>query len=338
MASKNDNDYDDDDDDDEEEEDEGDFVPGADDDDELDDDFVDEDDDEEEDDGDSPILQGHLYLDEGNAIVYEDVKDDSKLFCLTSSSPVPDSSWSPAAPTLKPTELKGFIKDRNHTLTMEISISKLDPSAAIDPLEQRFLDSQAEGQAQILADGDNGKQRARAKAGDEDDEEEDAKSPAASSDGKKKAAGGDIFVLTGKQQVSADNKSGVTHTLRGLFRAPKEGNVSRLFIIAAIQTTQAVAAAASSPAKPHPPAAAAARKRGRGDDDEDDGDDGVGYQELIDLHDDAGLSTEELRRRYYGGGAAAAGASESNGNNNNTKKPKPSSPADDDDDDDAYGF
>ena len=45
---------------------------------------------------------------------------------------------------------------------------------------------------------------------------------------------------------------------------------------------------------------ASAKKRNReGDDDSVDNNNEVDFQELIDLHDEAGLSTDELRRRYY---------------------------------------
>jgi hypothetical protein len=76
----------------------------------------------------------------------------------------------------------------------------------------------------------------------------------------------------------------------------------------------------------------------------------VEYQELIDLHDDAGLSTEELRRRYYGGGVDSD--KQDSGTTASSRKPtanKPFSKAKEDsmpfggkddgsDDDDDYGF
>ena len=335
MSQKNDHDYEDDDDDDDEEEDEADFVPGADegDDDDLDeDDFVDEDIEEEDDD--SRLLQGSLYVDEGNAIVYEDSLTLSpQPFRLASVVPVA-ASWSTSTPLLeKPINMKGWIKDPNQILEMEIAISKLDPLAVVDPLEQRFLDSQHEGQI-LLKGVDDSKPAAQAKSGDDD--EEDAKAPAAASLKQPSSTGkqttGDIFVLTGKQVSAAAASGGVTCTIRGLFRAPE--NASRIFLMTALQTSQV--AVASPNAKQAAPAAAAARKRTRGDDEDEDGDDAVGYQELIDLHDDAGLSTEALRRRYYGGEGAAAGANGESSNGN--KKPKPSAAEEEDDDDDAYGF
>ena len=47
-----------------------------------------------------------------------------------------------------------------------------------------------------------------------------------------------------------------------------------------------------------PVAAAAAAASNEDDDDDDDADEGVDYDELIDLHQDAGLSLTELRKRY----------------------------------------
>ena len=221
------------------------------------------------------------------------------------------------------------MKDPSQTLKFEIGITKLDSSVTIDPLEQRFLEAQQQGQP-LVPEASDSKPSARAKCGDEDDEE-DAKQASlnapASLDGKKAALGGHVYVFEGAETPKEGN--GTTRKIRGLFRVPG-GKASRMFLMTGVQSSQAAGSSASPAAKAAP--AAAGRKRGRGDDDEDgdDGDDGVGYQELIALHDDAGLSTEELRRKYYGGGAPAATEPEG-------KKPKPIAD-DDDDDDDAYGF
>lgn len=312
MLSKHDA-YDDDGDDDEEE---GDFYPGMDDDDDLDDDFEDEAD--LGDDEDDPFLQGHLHCKEDGKIVF-----DGESFLLTSEGAAP--SFALYEPTLeKPMVFSGTLK--GVPLKMEVKIFRHDPSAAIDPLEQRFLDQQAQMQASSEAAG------GRAKAGDDDEDEDDAKKAPASSlsgDNMKSAAGSsDIYVFEASQ-VGID-KDGTTRKIRGIFR-PASKAATRLFLMAIIQLSQAMTTSSGGGAT-KPVAASAARKRGRGDDDDgDDGDDDVGYQELIDLHDDAGLSTEELRRRYYGGDAGES----------KSKKPKAVAVVDDeddDDDDDAYGF
>jgi hypothetical protein len=321
MASKNDDYYDDYDDD---EEDEGDFVPGADDDDELDDDFEDEnlDDDEE----DSPFLQGDLYLDDGNAIVYDDAKHSNQSFRLTSEGSLP-ASWSLAKPVLeKPVSFVGWLKDPSLTLKFEVGITKLDSSVTIDPLEQRFLEAQQQAQPLLAVEASSdSKPPARAKGGDSEDDEDvkpaSSKAPA-SPDGKKAALGGDVYVFEGSELTK--DKNGNIRKIRGLFRVPGD-KVSRIFLMSGVQANPAASSSASPAAKAAP--AAAARKRGRGEEDDDDGDDGVGYNELIALHDDAGLSTEELRRKYYGSGASEP----------DSKKPKPSADEDDDSDDD-YGF
>jgi hypothetical protein len=90
----------------------------------------------------------------------------------------------------------------------------------------------------------------------------------------------------------------------------------------------------------------------------DEGDEGADYSELIGLHEEAGLSVEELRKRYYGnadgegdgdgdnekkGGNEKAGSkngySNSNGGNAfSVKRNKVGEDADDGDDDDGCGF
>ena len=83
-----------------------------------------------------------------------------------------------------------------------------------------------------------------------------------------------------------------------------------------------------------------------GDDDSVDGNAGVEYQELIDLHDDTRLSTEELRKRYYGSGDSknewginsAADNKRLKGTKTDTVFQRKDADDDDDDDDDAYGF
>jgi hypothetical protein len=74
------------------------------------------------------------------------------------------------------------------------------------------------------------------------------------------------------------------------------------------------------------PAAAAAVAASNQDDDDDDADEEVDYDELIALHQDAGLSVADLRKRYHGGTP-----DEDQGG---TKKPK----IQEDESDDEYGF
>ena len=317
MSTKYEDDYDDDDDDadEEEEEDEGDFIPGMDDDDDLDDDFEDENLDDQDDD---PYLQGHIFLNDDGKIAFHG--DDVSL---VSEENAP-SSFGLSKPALEnPIVVSGTLKDA--TMRMEVRITKNDPTATIDPLEQHFLDQQAVKQEKLSAG---------IKPGDEEADEDDNTKPEpkiSMGDGKKAAAVGDIYVFQACQIGTDPN--GWTQKIRAVFHAlPDTSSATRLYLMAVVRTSQAAAhssasAAAAPPAKPA--SAAASRKRGRLDEeDEDDGDDGVGYQELIDLHDDAGLSTEELRRRFYGGSTSEP----------ETKILKAPPSAEDSDDDDAYGF
>ena len=93
--------------------------------------------------------------------------------------------------------------------------------------------------------------------------------------------------------------------------------------------------------------AAASSKRDRsggGDDDSVEGNVGVAYQEVIDLHDDTRLSTEELRKRYYGSGDNNKGEYGKMDSVDNKRlkgtdgKGYPKEDDEEDDDDDAYGF
>lgn len=348
MASKSDEYYDD---NDEEEEDEGDFVPGGDDDDdddELDADF--DDDNLGEDQGDdSPFLSGLLYVDGQGKIVYEsptstDDDDDQQVFCFTSEEKAP-VSWSIQTPVLEESILfAGTL--HGQSLKLKVGISEYDTSGPMDSLDERFLkiqddlqplymdDSESEMPARAKADYDeeegagssaiDSKKPARRKAGD-DDEEEDSK-PISRKPSVPSSSDKHIFVLNAEQTSS--DKNGTSRTIRGVFHIPRA--CSRILVPAALNIHTFEVATAASPSAKASGSVAVAKKRSR-EDDEDEGDDAVGYQELIDLHDDAGLSTEELRRRYYGGTAAGTSGVD------NKKKAKLGS-AEEDDDDDAYGF
>mmetsp|Transcript_65335 Transcript_65335/g.188178 ORF Transcript_65335/g.188178 Transcript_65335/m.188178 type:complete len:973 (+) Transcript_65335:71-2989(+) len=162
MSSKhNEYDYDEDEDDDE-----GDFVPGADDDDDLDDDFEEEDGDL--DDGDSPFLTGHLYMDDGK-LTFND-SHEGQSFRLDALEALP-SSWSLQNPALeKPVVFSGSLKA---PIKATINITKMDSAATIDPLEQRFLDTQMKMQPLLEDPASKAKPPARAKAGDGDDDDDD---------------------------------------------------------------------------------------------------------------------------------------------------------------------
>eukprot|EP00934_Nitzschia_sp_Nitz4_P001825 Nitzschia sp. Nitz4//scaffold23_size168460//125545//126270//NITZ4_002240-RA/size168460-processed-gene-0.234-mRNA-1//1//CDS//3329543698//1825//frame0 len=241
---------------------------------------------------------------------------------------------------MEPTTFVGWMKEPFNKVQFKLSISKTDPSVAIDSMEQVFLDAQADKMAAAAASQESevaeGKMPAKPKATGDDDEndgEENAKMPAGKMPAMKKAPPSEkptaatvVYALDG---VEVKEGGGYSRTLHGLFRVPASAPENSIFVMTTLQEPSSAAAAG---------AAMPARKRTRAtrslDDDEedDDGDEGVGYNELIDLHDDAGLSTEELRLKYYGGGDGGGGSTEPA-----AKKPK-AGQDEEDDDDDAYGF
>ena len=134
-----------------------------------------------------------------------------------------------------------------------------------------------------------------------------------------------------------DSTNGGCVTLNGSFRRPSSSD-EKVCIICRV--SRSIAGKSSTAASPV--AAASARKRSRSEREDDDS---VGEQEkggvlneLIELHDDANLSTEELRAKYYGTGVNGSGKKQAV----ELKKPPPTqntfkTPQDDDDDDDI-GF
>lgn len=158
-----------------------------------------------------------------------------------------------------------------------------------------------------------------------------------------------VFIVSGAQ-IGNDGENGCSVSFRGAYRCPTKTSVGRLHLICPIQTldrstcssavgSTAIASMASSSV------ASASKKRNRpgNDDDSVEGSVGVAYQELIDLHDDTRLSTEELRNKYYGVGEKkgshrkqyTADTRRLKVTNDRENKERD---LDDDDNDDAYGF
>jgi hypothetical protein len=125
------------------------------------------------------------------------------------------------------------------------------------------------------------------------------------------------------------------------------GNGKRLSLVCRVRMVAskpasamaAAGAAAGAASKPAAAAAASAAAHRVDDDDEDedydDADDEVDYEELIALHEDAGLPVDTLRKRYHSG---AATVEDQEDNGKKKAKPTPKSGYDDDDDDSDYGF
>jgi hypothetical protein len=96
----------------------------------------------------------------------------------------------------------------------------------------------------------------------------------------------------------------------------------------------AVTTAATSPA-----AAVGSTAKDSSDEDFDDADDEVDYDELIALHEDAGLSVDDLRKRYHeGDGGTTTTESPSKRSRQPAAQFSSSQPENDDDDDDDFGF
>jgi len=155
-----------------------------------------------------------------------------------------------------------------------------------------------------------------------------------------------IFVVSGSR-IGIDDINDRNITFRGAYRCPSQNSIERIHLICSIQTLDipatgsgtAMSVAATS-------VAATSKKRNRSTIDDDNSVEEnacVAYQELIDLHDDTRLSTEELRQKYYGGGdtkgeddkirAVDTKRLKGTYDRGNSKQG-----VEDEDDDDAYGF
>ncbi len=369
MSSNNLDDWDDD-------EEEEDFVP-----DDYDDEGDDYDDDEEEehDSQDIPsVLEGELFLDRSKGLCYE----QNGVFCLVCKSTISALNFPSEAPVENsPVIFAGWISSPTNWMEFEVSFS--EEPASDDPLQVQLLESQEQKQSHSrlskasktgnkITDNDEMPKKCPAKGtlkappsyslkGKSDINDSQKYIPNDSKLGEKKAshkgfskgpstAHGDmVFVVSGTQIES----SGVGKTkinFRGAYRCPSKASVERLHLICPVEVldgTQATAIAAGGTAAVA--AASAKRKTSMGEDDDDDsveGNVGVAYQELIDLHDETRLSTEELRKRYYGSGdneKGEYGVKDTVDNkrlkgSNGKGYPKQDIEEDDDDDDDAYGF
>jgi hypothetical protein len=318
MSFKKDYDYEEE----EEDDDEGDFVPGIEDEDIDDDNFSDED---------SPgfippFVQGHFTFNDANpgTIFYK----QNGFFCLKSQEKLP-SIWSLHSPSLQePIKFGGWIGNPAEWLDFNVRISEQD--GATDPLDEKILKAQQEG-LPMSENSSPTKSNANMKS---DDSEECSKMPPPPSNttpSKANMKAPPSYSLKAppsyslKQSPDADIKKGASSSnstkagkvaytfsgsqivssgqqcikLRGLFYPPDE-SLDNFFLICSLvldeegtQDTPGASTAVSA-------AAATSRKCDQSDDDHSSaGNDGVDYQELIDLHEDAGMTTEELRKRYY---------------------------------------
>ncbi|CAB9506306.1 expressed unknown protein [Seminavis robusta] len=334
-------------DDDEEEED--DFIPGQDDD---DDDVGDE---EEEDDV-AGILEGHLYYDDKDETLH--YQGDS-FHLSTRLNNNKDEIWNPLcdpppSSNMATYQMKGTIQPPGHS-----NSSSKDETPSKLPL--RIFDvtwtiqhdgaplpghekKNCPGKTCFSEDDDSD---------DDDEEEEDGKKQKATPHkrpalfygvvGREVASTAENVLITfqggfyplptsqkGKKEEEEEEKPAAADKTNSV-----PLNCQFQYVLAdttTAATTTTTAAASPAAAAKAPPAAAAAAKAPDDEDDDDEADEAMGYDELIALHEDAGMNVEDLKRRYQ----------QKNKNNDDDDEPSnkkfKAAPKDDDDDDDDVGF
>jgi hypothetical protein len=294
------------------EEDEGDFFPGIDDDD--DEDFDDDELDDENsgnDDAIPPFLQGDLMVDPADTetIIYK----QNGSFCLKSQEEIP-STWSLRNPLLpKPINFGGWIRNPTTWIDFQVQISK---QYSIDPLDEKLLKAQQESLPISNKNDDDSKFPAKAKSDDPDEKlckpppspttpfKPDLKAPPSYSLKDPPSYAQQKLPATEPEKkrakiayniIGSQVGTGERIYFRGVFYPAYDGQ-QNLFLICSVVVDEQPDETTTSTA---PAAAASSRKHHRFDDDDDNaGSNGVDYQELIDLHDEAGLSTDELKNRY----------------------------------------
>jgi hypothetical protein len=322
-----DEDHYDDDDSEDDDDDEAEFVPGA----------LDEDDD---DDIVVPLLDGHLFIDKENKLHYQ-----GPGFHLTAAKP---PSWNLLNRLEKPKETMYTVRmegscdveipasgnqtHRNFDITWSASEkqpstpgkSKSNGEGGVVHVPSPPIAANVAGLKEEDNDGDDEKQN-----GNHNDHDEGQKLPPI------------YYTVYGQQTMALDSAPLEIMEFQGGYHP---GNGKRLPLACRVRmvASKPASASASAAAASSKPAAAAAASAHRVDDDDeddededyDDADDEVDYEELIALHEDAGLPVDALRKRYHSGAVQ-----EQQDNEKKKAKPTPKScEDDDDDDDDDYGF
>ena len=357
----------------EDEEEEEDFVP-EDYDDEEGDDCVDDDEDEDDPEGFPSVLQGQFFMDRTKGLCYE--QDGS--FCLVCKTSIPGRTFPFEAPVIdSPLVFAGWINDPNRWMEFEVIFSKEQMS--MDPLQIQLLEAQEQkqlsnGSSTIVTTGNDSmddnwmEKKSPAKGNlkvppsysvkEKSDISIDNARKSSSKDFPIKSTAGDviesnkgkmshqndmIFVVSGSQ-IGDDGIDGISISFRGSYRCLSKASVEKLYLICPIQTVDG--STSTSVAGGIAAVAAASTKRNRSSNDDGEsveGNIGVAYQELIDLHDDTRLSTDELRKRYYGSGDKKEERGKRHAPDNKRFKGTSNrghheKDVEDDDDDDAYGF
>lgn len=312
-------------DDDDDDDDEDDFVPG-----------VEEEEDDDEDESDNAniaILDGTLSLDADHKLLYQgdgfqltsvealtndhaqlllagtpsqqqdgDAKQSSKIFSLPSTSIILHGTCdlpvdSKTAAAKKPTFRK-----------IQVTWTQQKPTGNGDkqlPLKTAALKSTGE------------------------DDEDDGKKPSSTNNSSV------YYQVYGRQEDDPNHHPSELLEFRGEYHPQGGSNGVNLVCQARyVPSSTTTTATTSAMAKSAPMAVAAARSSNGSDDDDDDYDDpdeGVEMDELIALHEDAGLSVDAIMRKRYNENENDASAKPA------AKKGKTSAD-EDDDDDDEYGF
>ena len=295
-------DYDDDDDDEEEDfqdddddddDDEGEFVPGMDDDDEE----------LEEEEEVLPHVHGTLKVDTDGSLVYS---SDNGMIDLKSLEPLTKEQ--------NPWEVNKADDTSMSSLIALEMIGKFELEASDKKYVQRRIRVTLTSTT-TTANGAASNGKSFKSTGESD--EEDGKKPAASSSDKQTTV---LYAVHGLEV--ANGASLQLLEFRGTCVVPQNSSDS-VELVCDVRWTSAKQVPHVSTA-----AAAVARKRGADDDDDEDdeADDQVDYEELIALHEEAGLPVDQLRKRL---------AEQQDGGDGAPDKKK-GKPADDEDDD--YGF
>ena len=322
--------HDDDNDDDEEdeEEDEAEFVPGQEDDEE----------DEEEEEEEIHVLDGTLTMEKDDSspkICYHGqgfhfVTTESVAWNLLDRTVQPPEEIS--CTTLEMTEecdieprSSNNSKDNNKATTprrIQVTWTKHDGPMPPPPLALQSHHHRHDEQQ----NGDQ-KRPAQRTFSNHNEDDDDGKQPSFH------------YQVYGRQVDAEDsnNNGGEILEFKGCYHPGDGKSVALLCQARMITVSKPATAVAAATA-----AAAGHKDEGEDDDDEDDADENVDYDELIALHEDAGLSVDALRKRYRDNGdttgapavteAASAGAADASG------KPAKKGKSSQDDDDDEYGF
>ena len=324
---------------DEESEDEDDFVPDE-------EDHHIQDDEDDGDDAIVPLLDGKLFVDDSLCLHYQ-----GDGFHLSSSAPPPWNLLGPlpndkttSAPGTRmellmtgPCDFESAADAKATPRKMKVTWTAVTTDDDVDPLLHELVRRQS---TKLLSHHHHHQSTGPSIPPDQEDGKvTDGKvppPPAVEAEEKEdtKASGHQpvVYRVMGQQ---IDTHGGDTMEFMGVYYLPNKV-VEENALTCQVRILPATPVVATTPVA----AASAARIATEEDDDEDedyaedDYEEGVDYNELIALHEDAGLSVDALQKRYRGRDDAEE---EEEGKPPAKMSKKPPPPADDDDDDD-YGF